>query len=136
MTVACYADSTDGPIVDPTENLSIDEQIYKLEKQLFCSCLCLNNMCMCVPCEGTDDDDDDEQDELLKRAKTLMEELYQRAERDARLATTVSRKDLKLFQLHECHRQKASIVIDGQIKGFDCQKAAKATILLDSGVGG
>ena len=128
--MACYADSTDGPIVDPTSepNLSIDEQIHKLGDQLFCGCL--GSMCYkCAPCEGAIENDD----ELLKSARLLMEEILERQERDLRLATTVSRRDLKLFELHECHRQKASIVIDGEIRGYDCQRDAKATILLDSG---
>ena len=40
---------------------------------------------------------------------------------------------MKLFELHECHQKKASIVIDGAIQGFNSREVAKATILLDSG---
>ena len=63
--MACYADPTDGPIVEPTSevNLSLDEQIHKLGSQLFCGCL--GSMCYKrAPCEGAEESDD-----LLKRAR-------------------------------------------------------------------
>ena len=70
--MACYADPCDGPIVEPTSevSLSLDEQAHKLGDQLFCDCL--GSMCnKCAPCEGAEENDD-----LLKRAKLLMEEIH------------------------------------------------------------